>query len=181
MLIAAAVVFIVFGTIEQIWTMVVWNIVIGSMHALRIVRDRRRERSVELDHQEQVLRDEFFPELSDFDFHLLWCMGEPATYTNEVVIEAGTVPQSVMLVTAGAAGVERNGERFVGVGRGGLLGEMSFVSDEPASTDVVAAGRLEVHSWDKRRLASLENVHPVGARAFGRLLDRNLTQKLRAS
>lgn len=178
MLIVAAAVFIVFGIVEDIWTMVAWNILIGGMHLTRIVRERRQRGLVVLTQEEQAIRDEFFAELSDFDFHLLWCLGEPTTFNNELIIEAGTIPEAVLLVVHGAAGIEHQGDRFAGVGRGGLLGEMSYVSSTPADVDVRAVGELEVHRWDKRRLASLDHVHPSAGRAFRELIEQNLVRKV---
>ena len=179
MLVLAAIAFIAYGTVESIPSMVIWNIAIGSMHLFRIVRDYRQQNSVALSDEEAAIRDEFFSELADFDFHMLWCMGASATITDEVVIHRGELPTVVSLVLDGTATIERNGVVERGVRRGGLLGEMSHVSGRPAEVTVTARGTLHLHQWDQRQLASLEQVHPASARAFRQLMTQDLAAKAR--
>ena len=179
MLVLAAIAFIIYGSIESIRSMVLWNIAIGSMHAYRIVRDYRQQRSVQLDSIESAARDEFFPALGDFDFHMLWCMGTEVAYQDQTVIHAGTRPQTVSLVLEGTARIESQGVVTRGIRRGGLLGEMSFVSGRNAEVDVVARGPLVVRQWDQRQLSSLDQVHPASARAFRDLMSRDLVVKAR--
>lgn len=176
-LVAAAVAFIIYGSLEGIWSMVVWNLVIGSMHISRLVRDYRKQRSISLSEDEVVIRDEFFAGLSDFDFHLLWHLGETKTYRDQRYIEAATRPRSVALILSGVALIERNGELLRGLTRGALIGEMSFVSDRDAEVDVVADGELVLREWDQRILASLDQVTPSGSQAFQSLLSRDLVAK----
>jgi len=179
MLVLAAIAFIIFGTIESIPSMVAWNIAIGSMHLFRILRDYRQQHRVSLSPEEGAMRDEFFPALSDFDFHLLWCMGKQVQFDRQVVIERGSLPDTVSLVLDGTATVESNGVITRGIRRGGLLGEMSFVSGLPADVDVLATSPLLVQQWDQRQLASLDQLHPASARAFRQLLSRDLVAKAR--
>lgn len=180
MLVAAAVAFVIYGILESIPSMIAWNIVIGSMHLFRIARDFRQQRSVRLTADESAARDEFFPELGDFDFHLLWCMGASASYDDQILIHRGSTPDNVWLVLEGTATIEADGVVSRGIRRGGLLGEMSFVSGQPAEVDVAARGPLVVRQWDQRHLSSLDQVHPASARAFRELLSRDLVAKARA-
>jgi len=179
MLVLAAIAFILFGLAEDIPSMVGWNVAIGSMHLFRIGRDFRTQRSVQLSSQESDLRDEFFPGLSDFDFNMLWCMGASAEFSNELMIAEGSLPEMTSLVLRGAVAIEQHGEVHRGVRRGGLVGEMSFVSGLPANVNVFARGEVSVHQWEHRQLASLDRVHPTSARAFRQLLSQDLVAKAR--
>jgi hypothetical protein len=179
MLAAGAVAFVVFGAIEGITSMVVWNIAIGGMHVVRLLRDYRQQRSVQLTPREQLIRDEFLPDLNDFDFNLLWAMGEQATYSDEILIASGTQPTTVSIVLEGTALIERNGELIRGVRRGGLLGEMSFVTGEPAGVSVCTKQVLTVHEWRQRDLESLAQLRPGCARAMERMIARDLAAKTR--
>jgi len=179
MLVVAAIAFIVFGSIEGIWSIVAWNIAIGSMHAFRIARDILQQRSVALTNDEESLRDEFFPGLSDFDFNMLWSMGQQVGYSDEVVIAQQSLPQTTSLVLSGTAVIEQNNQVVRGIRRGGLLGEMSLVSGRPSEVNVIARGGVVVHQWDQRHLTSLDQVHPASARAFRELLQRDLVEKAR--
>lgn len=179
LLVAGAVCFIAYGLAADVRSIVAWNIVIGSMHLFRVVRDLRVRRSVQLTANESVLRDRFFPELSDFDFNLLWTMGERVVAADETLIGPGNVPESVSLVLSGSLTVSRDGGLVATVGPGGLLGEMSFVSGQPAEVLVTADGGVVLHRWNQRELSSLDQVRPASARAFHDLLSRDLVGKAR--
>lgn len=182
MLVLAAIAFIAYGSIESIRSMVIWNILIGSMHLFRIARDYRQQRSVGLTDAERVLRDEFFPGLGDFDFNLLWCMGSRRDYAaDELLIGKESQPDTVSLIMDGTAVIERDGVVTRGIRRGGLLGEMSFVSGQAADVDVRARGHVVVQQWEQRQLASMDQVHPASARAFRSLMSRDLVAKARTS
>jgi len=179
LLIAGACCFIVFAVIEQIWSMVAWNVLIGAMHGFRLVRDDLQQRSIRLSETETAIRRRFFPDLNDFDFHVLWSAGSPVVVNNEVVIAAGTTPTTVSLIVSGIAEVERNGQVVRGIRRGGLLGEMSMVSGKPADVSVFARGELVLHQWSQRQLKTLDQLSPGSARSFRRLINRDLALKAR--
>jgi len=180
MLILASVAFVVFGILEDIRAMIMWNIAIGCMHLFHVVRDYRQQKSVSLTSEERSDRDQFFPGLNDFDFHLLWCMSSEARFDDDLLIHAGELPEMVSLVLDGTAIVEdAHGEILRGLRRGALIGEMSFVSGQPAEVEVRARGGVLVRQWDHRQLASLDQLHPASARAFRELLSRDLAAKVR--
>ena len=130
--------------------------------------------------KEQTERDEFFPELSDFDFHLLWCMGRDVHYEGQALLHAGELPDTVSLVLEGTVVVEGNqGEALRNLNRGALVGEMSYISGTSAGHDVRAQGAVAVKQWDQRQLASLDRLHPASARAFQELISLDLVAKAR--
>jgi len=179
MLVLAAIAFIIYGSIEGIRSMVAWNVVIGGMHLFRIARDYRQQRLVALDDHECSLRDEFFPGLADFDFHVLWSMGDQAEMRDQMMIAEGTVPDCVSLIIDGTVLIEKQGKTTRGLRRGALVGEMSMVSGIPADVDVRCNGTVVVRQWDKRKLAALDQLHPASGRAFRELLAKNLAEKVR--
>lgn len=177
LLIAGAVCFITFGAIEQIWSIVIWNVVIGGIHTVRLVRDIANARGVDLTHEEAQIRDQLFPGASDFDFNMLWALGREVTYVDVSVIERGSLPETVSLVLDGVVHIRRDGETLRHLRRGALLGEMSFVTGEEAAVDVVADGNLLVHEWEQRNLISLAQANPPSARALEGLISKDLAAK----
>lgn len=180
MLTLGAACFVAYGAFEGIRSMVAWNVAIGGMHLFRLLRDYSQQRRVDLSSDEQAMRDELLPGLSDFDFNLLWALGEKASYHDQVIIGAGSQPTTVSVVLDGTALIERNGELIRGVRRGGLLGEMSFVSGEPAGVSVRSSETVVVHQWRQKDLESLRQVRPACARAVDQMITRDLAAKARA-
>lgn len=177
LLIAGATGFVAFGLIEQIWSIVIWNLLIGGIHTFRFVRDLLAARSVHLDSGESAVRDRIFPGVSDFDFNMLWSLGEEVTYDTTQVIARGSVPDTVSLVMDGVVHIKRDGETLRHLRSGALLGEMSFVTGDEAAVDVVADGRLVVHQWDQRSLKSLGRTHPPSLRVLEALISKDLAAK----
>lgn len=179
MLILGAIAFVVYGMLEGIWSMVGWNLVIGTMHLGRVGRDVIAQRSVSLTSEESTIRDDMFPGLSDFDFNLLWSLGDDIAYENEVIVGEGTVPEIVSVVLSGAVAIEQSGTVTRGVRRGGLIGEMSLVSGKPSNVNAVAQGRVIMRQWEQRQIVALDQVHPASAKAFRQLMERDLVNKAR--
>ncbi len=178
LLILGAAFFIAFGFVAGIASMVVWNLLIGGMHAYRVVRDIQAERSVALSADERAIRDLVLSDVSDFDFHMLWSMGREVSYSHETIIAAGTRPDTVALILDGAVHIVGAGPDKT-LDRGALLGEMSYVSDQEAQVDVVAADDVTLREWEQRDLDSLSRTHPPSAKAFERLIARDLVSKTR--
>lgn len=180
MLIVGAIGFIAFGLLDGNVTMVAWNILTGTMHAVRVARERVARRSVSLTPDEERLRDAYFPDLDDFDFTALWRMGTDVTYCDELVIVVGERSETVGLIIDGQAQIWRGSELVRVMRRGGLLGEMHFVSGDPAAVDVRAQGTLVVHEWQGRDLVMLDQLRPSVARAFRSYIAGDLVAKARA-
>ena len=178
LLIVGACCFLIFGLATEIWSMVAWNVAIGGLHAFRMARDFRVQRSVDLTAEESVMRDRLSPAVSDFDFHMFWAMGTEVLYNNRRVIARGSCPPIVSLICNGEVEVrDESGSTIATLGPGSLIGEMSFVSAQPSTADVFALGVVAAREWDQRKLRSLEQTHSPSARAFQRLISRDLIAK----
>lgn len=177
LLVVGSVFFIIYGITQNIVSMIIWNLITGGIHLARLVRDERSQRAVTLADDERAIRDRMFPGVSDFDFNVLWQMGETRIYSRATVIQRGQLPDSVMLVLDGLLEIRRDGELMRGLRAGSLVGEMSMVSGTVANVDVVAAGDVTVHEWQHRQIHSLDQLHPPAAKAFRELLTQNLAAK----
>lgn len=177
-LISGSVLFIAYGLLEGIRSMVIWNLVTGTLHTTRIIKDLRARRSVALTAEEAVIRDQSFPGLDDFDFNALWSLGRPYNADGTAFIEQGSSPDHVMLLMTGQVRVERDGGVIGTLGRGSLVGEMSFASGDPANASVIADGPVSMHGWTQRDLGMLAQLNPASARAFDGLMARDLTAKV---
>lgn len=176
-LIAGSGLIIVYGIMERIWAMVAWNALIIASHLVRMAGERRAQNSVKLTPDESALRDELFPELADYDFNLLWSLGRTVQVDDELLIAEGSKPDTVSMLIDGVVAIEQAGDTKRGLRRGALIGEMSFVSGNPAAVNVIARGPVTVQQWDQRQLTSLDQAHPPSAKAFRDLISRDLASK----
>lgn len=179
LLIVGGICFIGFGLFIGNVSMVLWNILTSSLHAYRVIKDETAKRSVKLSPEEAALHQELFPELSPFDFNLLWRLGRPVEYVDQLMIVMGETPTFVALVLDGYAEIWEREERIRVLRRGALLGEMSFVSGHPAAVDVRARGHLIVHEWAQQDLRSLDHIRPAAANAIRDYVSGALAAKAR--
>ena len=179
LLVAAGIGFVVFGLIVDNMSMVVWNIVTSGLHTYRVIKDEAAKRSVQLSPEEALLHRELFPDLSAFDFNLLWRLGRPVEYVDELMIVLGETPDFVALILDGYAEIWERDERIRVLRRGALLGEMSFASGHPATVDVRSRGRLIVHEWTQQDLRSLDHLRPAAANAVRDYVSGALAAKAR--
>jgi hypothetical protein len=180
LLIGASIALGAYGAVVGVWSMVVWNLIIGGIHAFRLARDAIATRAIALTDDERAIRDQYLPGCTDFNFNTLWGMGVTVNHDGTTVIAADSQPDSVSMVLVGEAVISDDGAEVGRVRPGGLLGEMSYVSGDRATVDVVADGALTVRQWDQRHLRALEQAHPPAAKAFDQLVAKDLAAKARA-
>lgn len=179
LLIVGGLCFIVFGLIIGNASMVIWNIATSSLHTYRVIKDERAKRSVKLSPEEAALHQELFPDLSAFDFNLLWRMGRKVEYVDELMIVMGETPDFVALILDGYAEIWERDERIRVLRCGALLGEMSYASGLPSAVDVRSHGRLVVHEWAQQDLRSLDQLRPTAANAIRDYVSGALAVKAR--
>ncbi len=179
LLISGSISFVAYGFVVGLWSMVVWNSVIGGINCYRLARMMLASRAISLTSEEREIRDDYFPGTTDFDFNALWGMSRVVVHDSTTVIEAGTRPDTVSMVVEGSLEIRRAGAIEREIGRGALVGEMSYVSGDPASVDVVAVGPVMVREWDQRHLRALEQTQPAASKALDQLISRDLAAKAR--
>ncbi len=96
MLVAGAIGFVAYGAINDITSMVVWNIIIGVLHGRQIIRFMLARRAVNLSAEDERFRRALFPRLDRFDFHSLWSMGIDDRYRDVRLTLAGQPTKAVI-------------------------------------------------------------------------------------
>lgn len=103
-----------------------------------------------------------------------WETREPG----EVLIEEGQALPQLVFIARGAASVEK-GEKLIGVcGPGDFLGEMSFLSGNPASATVRVSNEIRCCVYDPAELRALLQRNPPIRQALELSFNRNLVGKL---
>lgn len=177
-LIAAAVAFIIFGSVVGIWSMVVWNLIIGSLHCYRQFKHFQARAKVSLSAEDERFRQMLFPDLNEFDFHLLWSLGEEGTMTGERLTTQGEPSDSVWLVLSGVVEVHTDGKLINRLATGSLVGEMSYLSEGPAIADTIPVGPVLLRRWPQSALRVFAEVNPTASKAFFEAISNDLSRKL---
>lgn len=177
-LIVSGIGFIVFGVLDQNWSMVLWNIVTIGLHLRQLARHFQSRRRVALSREEQEVRCRHFPDLNDFDFTTLWSMGETLERVDDVLMHRGEAHGRVALILDGIVEVDRASDPSVRLHAGALVGEMSFVAGGPATAQTQALGCVTLREWRHERLEALDVLNPAASKALHRLIQRDLVAKV---
>ena len=176
-LMVASVAFIIYGAVVGIWSMVFWNIIIGLLHTMQQFKHLRARSEVTISSEDDRFRQMLFPGLNDFDFHLLWSLGVEETMAHQLTHQ-GVVADSVWLILEGEVEVRSKGGLVSRLAVGSLVGEMSYLSNGPATADTFPVGEILVRHWSAASLRVLAEVNPAASQAIFEAISNDLGSKL---
>lgn len=178
-LIVTALAFVVYGIAAGIVAMIIWNGIIAAIYALQNLRLLRSRSKVTLSAEDERFRQMLFPDLTDFDFHMMWAMGEEGTMYRQQLTYQGHPADSVWLVLDGVVDVRRDGEFVSRLGVGSLIGELSYVTGEPEVASTYPQGRVLLRRWPPSSLRMLAEVNPSASKALFEAISKDLGRKLK--
>ena len=77
--------------------------------------------------------------------------------------------------------MEAQGQAVVELGPGELIGQMSFITNEPAPVSIVAAEPTRCVTWHKSTLRDYLDLHPELRAAFQLVLGMDLSHRVKAA
>lgn len=175
----SSVFFVAYGLVAGIVSVAVWNGVFGLFHLFHIGRLVKARRAKSLSPKEQLIRDSLFRQMDPEDFVLFWEMGRPERYIDAVLCEEGQPQRELILILEGHVDItSAAGRHLAEAGRHELVGEMSFLSGQPATADVCTRGEMTARVWDQDGLRGLERLRPEAALSLTRSLGSTVSLKL---
>ncbi len=161
---------------------IIWNLLFSGINLLQIVLLLRERRPVELTEDQHFLYQLVFHRISAREFLKLleFARWEDAAI-GQFLVRKGEKMDRMMVIHSGIASI-RSGERTVAeLGPGQFVGEMSFITGDPTSADVVAQKTLRYVSWPKDSLRCLLEERPQLKVALQDAIGADLVCKLKAS
>jgi CRP-like cAMP-binding protein len=139
----------------------------------------REKRGVRLSTEERELHQTRFSQMSLIDFHRFVRAGTwvSAPADTELTRQGQPVVR-IVLLSEGAVSVTINGTIVAYCKRGDFVGEMAFVSGNPASATVVTIGASRYLMWNFDDLRLLIERHPDIKTALQGVFTQNLIEKI---
>ncbi|MCE9521249.1 MAG: cyclic nucleotide-binding domain-containing protein [Alphaproteobacteria bacterium] len=158
---------------------IAWDIVFIAINAYQIywiVAERRKFARMEHAH---LLRQGVFAGFSDAQLARLvtagtWRLLEHGT----ILTREGEPVRELALICNGQAAVETHGNVVAHLRGGAFVGEMAFVSGNPASATVTVEHTMRAFIFDMEKLRKLVEKDDLVAVAIHRVIGRDLAQKL---
>lgn len=170
-----------YGLFQNDHFIAAWNFIFVGINMARTVRLLSERRPIHLARDQEQIYKQLFLSMSRREFLFLWEMGNPSVSDGTQLVRAGEAQRDLVLVLSGEVVVRKDGQELARLQRGQFVGEMSFISGEPASADVVAAGRVEYMAWPQDKVRALQQLNPALLVKLQHILGRDLTSKVKAA
>ena len=164
-----------------LWPYVFWNALFVSINTWWVLKLLQERRAVKLPADLRPLYERHFAALSPAEFLRVWNEGRRATMQDAVLVRENSRPDALCFLLAGEAEVRQGGRRLAQLGAGSFVGEMSLLTGEACTADVVAVGTVEVMSWPAERLARIRGRDAVLWTKIQSVLGHDLVEKIRRS
>ncbi len=179
MIIVSSIAGLISGYLTGYGSMVLWEagfLLVNLVQVAIIVRERN---AVRLTSEERELHSRKFATLSLVDFHRLIRRGTWVTAEAGVDLTTQGAPVvRILLISEGAAQVVIDGTVAAYCATGDFVGEMAFVSGNPASATVTTMTQTRYLMWRFEELRALIAKHPEIRSALQTVFSKNLIEKL---
>jgi hypothetical protein len=164
-----------------LWAPIAWNLVFMTVNLVQIGILLRERRPQLLVGPEQELYTQVFSELTPGEFRRLMKLGEWREIApGSTIVHRDSMVLDMQVLRAGALEVRAAGNVIALLKPGQFVGEMSFLSGEKATADVIATEPSRVLAWSQESLNDLLEKRPTLAFKIRGILGRDVVAKLRA-
>ena len=162
----------------QNYNVAVWNFIFILVNLVQVIRiyDDRKPRLIPEELKD--LRNGIFSDFSSKEFLYFMKLGEKEILTDEKIMNLGEKQKSLLLILNGSASVKREGKQVATLKRGQFIGEVSFLTDQPASADVYADNNLEYIKWNQNKIRTIKISNHTFWSKLNTVLTNDLTLKL---
>jgi hypothetical protein len=158
---------------------VFWNLLFVAINTFWVARLLRERAEVQLPEDLKPLHERHFAALTPPEFLRVWREGERRTVTDVQLVREGTRPDALYFLLAGIASVQRHGRVVAELTAGNFIAEMSLLTGETTTADVVAKGTVEFIAWPAANLTRLRQRNPVLWSKVQSVLGHDLVEKIK--
>ncbi len=155
-----------------------WNVLFLLINLVQIVRLIIERMPVKLPEELEDIYTNVFNELKEREFLYFWNTGKTISVADEFLCKENMHQDELMLILDGRVSVRKKGHEIAKLTRGSFVAEMSFLTGEPASADVVNEENARCIVWSKDKLKHLEQLNPALLMKLQVTLGKDLTHKL---
>ena len=179
-LMSAQIILFSYGLVSENYSVAFWNILFFAINGFQVSRLIRERRPIELPSEITDIYENIFSSMRRREFLNLWHMGSIDSVENEQFIKKGRKQKKLYLILSGKVRVENKGALITKLGRGSFLAEMSFLTGNPATADVIADGKVRYIFWEQQKLNDLQKINADLFIKLQNILGKDLTEKVKA-
>ena len=179
-LMSAQIILFSYGLVSENYSVAFWNILFFAINGFQVSRLIRERRPIELPSEITDIYENIFFSMRRREYLNLWHMGSINSVENEQFIKKGRKQKKLYLILSGKVRVENKGALITKLGRGSFLAEMSFLTGNPATADVIADGKVRYIFWEQQKLNDLQKINADLFIKLQNILGKDLTEKVKA-
>jgi|SaaInlStandDraft_4_1057021.scaffolds.fasta_scaffold20021_2 hypothetical protein len=165
---------------EPLYSVLFWEVLFILINAYNLTILILEQRKVYLSDDQQRLHEQVFSSLTPREMLTLLKSAQwKEAVAGEILITKGVVIDELQLIFHGTVNVEVNGEVVTQISGGGFVGEMSYVTGQPTSANVVAANLTRYLVWPRDKLEKLYSQNSAIKSVMQDVLSCDMAKKLR--
>jgi len=179
LLVAAAIIYIFSGVQLGITSMIGWNsayLAINLFHITFLLLDKV---TINLPEDTRAIYHQYFSSLSTREFKKLIMDNKFRTYRNQEIISELEIPDRLFIVLSGKVNIIKKNNAIASLRAGDFIGEMSFLSKEPASASAFAENLVLCAFWSHDDLEKLKITNIKTYDKFIAIIGCDLVRKLK--
>ena len=177
-LVLASFVYIFSGIQLGVTSMVGWNtayLVINLYHVVMLFLDKS---TITLPEETKEIYHQYFSMMSTREFKKTITVNHFKTVKGEKLIGEGEVTDKLFILLEGTVDVVKSGKKIARLNAGDFVGEMSFMSNNTASADVIATKEVKYAYWTHKDLDKLSKQNQNTYNKFISVISCDLVRKL---
>jgi len=179
LLVLASVVYIISGISLGITSMVGWNSAYLAINLFYVVKIILEKSTITLPEETRDIYRQFFSSMSTREFKKIIRVNPFITVVkDEVLIAQNEVTDRLFIVLKGKVNIEQSGVIIDAVESGDLIGEMSFMSNQPASASAVAIETVQYAYWSHKDMGKINQKNCEIYNKFISIIGQDLIRKL---
>ena len=156
-----------------------WNALFLFINTVQVIKIIKERSPVKIPDDIVDIYRTKFSDMTHREFLYFWSLGKQKDVTDVSLINEGEYQKSLFLILSGSAAVSRDSRVIATLHRPEFVGEISFITREPASANVDAKSRLYYIEWDQEELRRLKIKNSQFWTKLNQCLGEDLAKKIK--
>ena len=160
----------------------IWMIIFVSINLFQIIRILNERRKRYIEPKIVDLYKTIFKNFTTYEFLYFWKIGKLHTVNaNEVIINEGDYSNSIKLILSGKIKIVKSSKSITHLSRGHFVGEISYITKDPAIADVIADSEVSYIQWNNKQLNDLKKNNRIFWTKIQNILLFDMIEKIKRS
>ena len=167
--------------VEPLWSALFWQSCFLAVNLVNLLILFYSMRAASFDENEHLAYEIMFSDLKPHEARPIFKYAkQERVEAGHILLKDGDKNRKLYLILEGQCRILKNGVEVALLDQGHFVGELSFISGDVVSADVVTVGNASLMSWDKHDLAPLFKRQGLYEAYFYSLCSLDVAGKLRA-